>query len=418
MSEIWASIAKTAGARFYGILLGVLSMSLTARLLGPQGRGEVAAILAWVALFSTFGHLSLGSVAINRATSRKDPQWFGQVVGSLLCITLVLSLLGWAIAYALRVLPGARPFSDMPTVPLALGFLMLPLLVWDSYKSSLLMATERIDLQNRALVVGRTLSLVALYCLVGWFALGPTGAIIATLAGQAVISSGGFMALVKKGSGRLAFSWPETTALLNGALRLHVNAVGTFLFSLSTGVLIVNHARGAEEAGYFQVASQLLGVIMILPQAVSMVIYGKVTALGPNKSWPLNRSILKKSMLITLLGSAVAWVAAPWLITAIAGPAFAPSTELFRTLLPILLGTTLSNALAPQWIGRGLFIQTAMLTLAVGLISLGLSLVLVSRHGMYGAAYATLVAYGIGACVNLVFYAYCNRRSASEKEPG
>ena len=66
MRELWGNIAHTSGAKIYSLLVGVFSLSLTARLLGPEGRGQVATITTWVGMFSTFAYLSLGQVALHR----------------------------------------------------------------------------------------------------------------------------------------------------------------------------------------------------------------------------------------------------------------------------------------------------------------------------------------------------------------
>ena len=44
---------------------------------------------------------------------------------------------------------------------LAVGLLLLRLLIWEQYGSSLLAMIERVDIYNRAQVVGRSMSLVA-----------------------------------------------------------------------------------------------------------------------------------------------------------------------------------------------------------------------------------------------------------------
>ena len=54
MKQLWLNIAHTSGAKVYSLLVGVLTLSLTARLLGPEGRGQVAVITTWVSMFSTF----------------------------------------------------------------------------------------------------------------------------------------------------------------------------------------------------------------------------------------------------------------------------------------------------------------------------------------------------------------------------
>ena len=43
-------------------------LGVTARWLGPEGRGDIAAITAWVGLFSTVAYLSLGQVALHNMT--------------------------------------------------------------------------------------------------------------------------------------------------------------------------------------------------------------------------------------------------------------------------------------------------------------------------------------------------------------
>ena len=50
MKDIWLKISGAAGAKLYNLLLSIATLSLTARLLGPEGRGQVGAVLAWVAL--------------------------------------------------------------------------------------------------------------------------------------------------------------------------------------------------------------------------------------------------------------------------------------------------------------------------------------------------------------------------------
>ena len=48
-------IAETSAARIYGLLIGLLSLFITARILGPEGQGILAATIAWVRMFASFG---------------------------------------------------------------------------------------------------------------------------------------------------------------------------------------------------------------------------------------------------------------------------------------------------------------------------------------------------------------------------
>ena len=47
MNEIWRKIIGTSSARVYSLLVGLASLAVTARILGPDGRGLVAGVMAW-----------------------------------------------------------------------------------------------------------------------------------------------------------------------------------------------------------------------------------------------------------------------------------------------------------------------------------------------------------------------------------
>ena len=64
MRELWMNIAHTGGAKGYGLVVNTVILVITARWLGPEGRGALGATTTWVALFATIGCLSLGQVAI------------------------------------------------------------------------------------------------------------------------------------------------------------------------------------------------------------------------------------------------------------------------------------------------------------------------------------------------------------------
>lgn len=411
MKDIWLKISGAAGAKVYNLLLSVATLSLTARLLGPEGRGQVGAVLAWVALFSTFGHLSLGSVAIRQLGLDRSSGCVAELLGSLVLYTGLLTLLGWGVAALLSLWPESPVFGALPLPLLLLGFLNLPFMLWQVYGQSMLMGLDLASRFNRATMVGRTVNLVAVYLMVGWLAWGTIGAISAALLASAVTAAGGVRALLRQAGNRLSPSLKCITTLAGGATRLHLNAIGTYLFTQS-GVLVVNHFHGAAATGNYQLAAQLIGVMLIIPNAVSQTMYGVVTKRGPDDAWPINRHVLHRAMAITAASAAAAWLLAPYMIPLIAGRGFEEAIGDFRLMLPMLFGGTLSAAMAAQWIGRGLFWQASLLTLFVGVCGITASLILTPKLGPDGAIYATLIGYGIGAVFNILLYRHCSRRQA------
>ena len=148
MRELWGNIVHTSGAKIYSLSIGVFTLFLTARLLGPEGRGQVATITTWVGMFSTFAYLSLGQVALHRMAEDKQKQRFGKLLGSLLLLTIVLTLVGYLVAQGLYWGNPEGAFKGLPVFPLVVGFLALPFMIWEQYGSSLLMGLERIRTYN------------------------------------------------------------------------------------------------------------------------------------------------------------------------------------------------------------------------------------------------------------------------------
>src|SRR5260221_744799 len=171
VGELWRSVGSVSAARVYSLLGSAAMIMIAARWLGPARQGLVAAATTWAMLFATMGSLSLGQGAVHRATVRRREPWLGDTMGTLLVFAGVVTLVAWAGAMVLYVATSGRTFGTTPPLALAVGFLMVPFLVWELYGGNLLTAIDRIGVYNRAQVAGRTPG-IALMCLCWWLHLG------------------------------------------------------------------------------------------------------------------------------------------------------------------------------------------------------------------------------------------------------
>jgi O-antigen/teichoic acid export membrane protein len=414
MRELWIRIAQTSGAKIYALIAGVMIVSITARQLGPLGRGELAVVVTWVSAFATLVHLSLGQVALHRAAEQRGPDWLRTSLPVLLLWCAVASLFAWVTATLLYLLTAGRLFGGVDPVVLVVGFLSLPLLIWEQYSSAVLMGLNKLKVANTYQVIGRSVSLVCVVCsmlLIGPFVV---LVVVSNAIGQVITTFGGLKAM------REHFHWQFAPQILSdhlrSGLRLHFNAIGTFLFA-SCDILILNHYAGTLETGFYQLGTQLLAVLLVVPQAVSTVLYAKVSEVGPDAAWPMQHRALFQTMALMLLVIALAALAAEQVILLVAGPSFLPSVDVFRWQLLSALGMSVSAIMAPQWIGRGLFRLASAVTLCVGLLNVTLTLWLVPEHGMLGAAWSGAITYTIAIVGNGAFAVWCGvqARAASRK---
>ena len=283
-----------------------------------------------------------------------------------------MSLLGWLTAVSFHMSGIYGLFANLPQTALTIAFLSLPFLIWEQYGSALLMGLDRIDIYNRYQALGRTTSLIVVLVLAGNFELSIDGVMIAILVGQIIVSVGGLGYLMKYVRIRkllFRFDLKEIRELIVGGAKLHLSTIGAFLIT-SANILILSKYHGPAQTGYFQLALQLLSVLMVIPMSVSMVLYGRIVKLGPDGAWLDNKRLLMQTTIGMFFLSCLAAALAPWGISLVAGEAFWPAVEPFRWMLLGLIGMTFSTIVSPQWIGRGYFWQAALLTIIIGMINL------------------------------------------------
>jgi O-antigen/teichoic acid export membrane protein len=407
MKQVWRSISMTSMARFWSAGCALLLLALTARVLGPDGRGIIAASTAWILLYSTVAFLSLGQVALHHAAQSRGHSWLPSVLGTLLALTVVLSLSGWVVVGLTYFATEGDLYRPLDALTVALTFIALPLFIWEQYGSALLMGINRLDIYNRAVVLGRGLTLLLAVCLLV-FGLGVPGVLVAIIAGQAVVALRGIRHLVAVAEHRPRVTRSAASTLLGGGVRLHANAIGAFLLT-ATDALIIGHFRGATETGIYQLSTAIITGILIIPQAAAWVLYGRISESGSTAAWGEHRRVLLVVSVITGAVGLVVAAVSPFLIPLIFGSAFEKSVGLLQLLVLALPGLVFSAALAPQWVTRGLFLQVSAITVGLGVANLIGNLALVPSHGAYGSAWSTLtVSVGL-LVVNGWMAIHCER---------
>jgi antigen flippase len=410
---LWQQVFIAGAARFWSLLVTIGILGLSARLLGPHGRGLFAAAFAWATLGSVVLYLSLGQVALHEVTlEQRESGWHQQLLGTLIAFAAALTLLGWGIAAVLWTASDGTLFRPLSGELLVVGLLLLPLLIWEQYGSALLAMNGRVDIYNRAQMVGRGLALLVVVVLLA-LGLGVYGLLLGTLAGQIWVALRGFRFLAARVPGRPRASLSMARALAAGGIRLHLAAVGTIAIT-ACDVLIVAHYRGASAAGVYQLGTQLLYVLMLVPQAATLVMYGRVAAAGPQAAWEAQRRIVAGVVGIVALMAVVTLFAAPAIVPVLAGDEFSESVHIFRIVLASAVGFGLSALMAPQWIGRGLFRTASAITLAVGAVNVVANMIVVPDFGLNGAALVLVGTSLFSLVSNGVMVLYCERGRSAE----
>lgn len=407
------SISATALVRVVALAASLGTLAMTARWLGPEGRGVTAGATAWAALIAGLCHLSIAQVIVRDASARADAQWVVQQVRNVLLLGGAGVVVAWIAVAVLAAVDAPRFFGAMTTGPLVMAMLMVPWLVLETYAATLLPGIGGLRSLNAAQLTSRAVAIVLLVLLVAGLGFGVLGALTATLGG--LVASGAIILrrLWLAGGREARIARDALRPLLRGGALLHLNAVGAILLS-NVDVIVVQQTQSLAATGIYQLAVQAAMLPLMLPQAAATVFYGRVSSLGADAAWRHSRGAMVGVLAAVAVAAALAALLAPWIVNLLAGPRFAAAVPVFRLLLIGTFAQSFSAMMAPQWIGRGLFRTASAVTLGLGVTTLIALRVLVPRHGVDGAVGVVVTAHLVTAAVNVGFARWVGRRVAEQ----
>ena len=399
---IWLKIIATFGARTYSTAIELATLMVTARILGPDGRGVVATILAWASLFAAIFGFSLGQVIVHRLTGNENKDQFNLTFSALLPVSFILILAGWLCAYIVYFQSESGGLKALPEGILLLGFALIPLMIWDTYCSHLLSASGRLHIYNKGLILGRTAGFGVMLSAILLLGLGAYSPLLGSMTSLLLIIMASVYGIRNSLHWPLKFHVSEVTGLLGGGLKLHINTIGSYLL-MTVDVIILSQFRGAEEVGWYQAAMQFISVPLMLPAVITMVLFSKIAEQGPDNTWTIQRQLIWQIMALMGAIALAGYFIAPVLITGLLGSDFAEAVPVFRILLLAMIGMCFSQLMVSQWISRGLFLQASIITITVGVTNVILNFMFIPTYGMYAAAWTTIGAFSISILTNGIF---------------
>jgi O-antigen/teichoic acid export membrane protein len=387
----------TTGANLLISVVGILSGVMAARLLGPKGRGELAAIQAWPTALAVLALLGTPEAVLYFCA--RDPRRRSEYLSAALVIAsvgaLAFSAVGfWAMPWLLasqnsRVVYGARIFLVQIWMYLLIAMpnealrgngsfaawnlvRIIPMLLWAGIFAA-------------AWIVGarKPVSLACAYTVVGWVVLGPE---VLALRGN------GFRLRVPRGTE------------LRSMLRFGLPAAGTFMprmLNLRLDQILMAGLMPPVALGQYVVAVAWSNAGAPLMHGVSAVIVPK---LAPNavggvagRGAGLAQATRIGVLLAALAAAGLLCLAAEG-IRLLFGTRFSAAVPVARLLAiaGAVAGLNMMLSEGVRALGRpGAALRAELAALIVTVAGLWL---LLRPMGIYGAALVSLLAYTVTAC--------------------
>ena len=381
------AIAHLMGIRVLALAGNVCSGLMTAAFLGPDGRGEQAALIVAPTVLAAICTLGLHASLIYNL--RADAEQGSRYFGSAIILNLASGLAATIAGFLLMPVWLGRYSGDIVTFARLL-LVIVPLGVVTPLLSGVLEANGHFGLANRVLYFQSLGSLALLGILVAVGRLTPFSA----AAAYVIPSVPSFLYLLLQARRvlrpLLTIAAPYPHRLLRYGLRFYGVDILGVLSGYLDQVLIVFLLKPAD-VGAYAVAISLSRVLSVAQGAVSTVLFPSIAAREPAIVVELVARAARVTAMVNVAGAMAIGLVGPSLLMLLYGARFAAAVVPFLVLLAEAVVSSSARTLAQAFSGTGRPSVVTGVEVAGVAMSLTAMLILVPTHGIVGAACSALL---------------------------
>ncbi|MDX6696173.1 MAG: hypothetical protein QOF02_3776 [Blastocatellia bacterium] len=390
-------VAWTFGARLLMLVNSVGAGIIVARWLGAEGLGALAVINVAVATVVQLGQFGLPSANIYFIAQDKRRYLAPAAMNSLFFAIAV----GGALALSLSLLAHWQPglFGHVSPRLIGIAAASIPFQLLTLFGLNIFLAVGRIERFNQLDVLGQSFvlinALVALLLLGSglWLlvSLNTAATVLVSLVIVALI--GRHIAASDETKARLRPDFDLFKRMMKYGLKFHVATLAGLLI-FRADLLLVNHFRGAAEAGVYSVASQGAMMLMLLPSVIATLLFPRVAAEQPPERDQLTCRAARYTTLLMLLVT-IAAAPASFALPLLYGSPFADASAQLLILLPGVCLVSIESVLVQYFSATGLPVAIPFFWLITLVVNVSLTIALVPKFGARGAALASSVCYAL-----------------------
>lgn len=380
---------------------GFVVSLILARVLGPEGKGEITAIILWSTVLAYF--FSFGFFEGNVYQAARNPQLSARLLANSL--SMALAVIPAAVLVGWIGLPLFLHSNSNSAVLFAgrVGLLAIPLLLLQEFSNGLLRGWQLINQYNIVNILQKTLFLSGIVVAVLVFSLSLGTAVLIWV-----------LSIVVSSASALVFSARANPLSLKGDWRA---LYGTFLYGLKSypglvsewvnlrlGQVLIAALFAASSLGVYSVAVSLSESLWLAAFAVAAVVFPVASASGKREAEDLTARAARIT-LILLVGLAIPiFVFAPWIVEVLLGSQFHESIGLLRILLPGAVAFGVGRVIASGLKATNRPLRASMAQMSALVTAAVLTPVLILTFGILGVAVASSVGYGVYFAMNSYYF--------------
>jgi O-antigen/teichoic acid export membrane protein len=384
------------------VVTGIASSVITARYLGPDGRGALSIVLVALVVLAMVADLGLGHAVtyfVSKGQLNASRALAFCVYAALIpgLVVAAVAVFAWP-AVSANVMQGVT----LPTFQVAV--LALPAMLFVTLWTRMEMALQRFSTTMLFQSV-QTAGLLAVT--IGVLLVARRGVhelVVATVVVWVVTAIAMGLASAYRHGFDPRVPRDVLAKIRSYALRAYPGGIVNYS-TLRFDLFVLNAYAGNAAVGHYSMAVTLTEKLWLIDSAVGQATMPEVISRGPREAAELIAATCRTVVLVTTVVGGALGLLAPLVIKLLYGDAFLPAATPLRILIPgvvLFAASRIIGQYQSGQLGRPGLMSTVSLVVAVA--SLALYVALVPPYGSVGAAVASVIAYSIGFMINVALF--------------
>jgi len=381
------------------IVFGLGTSIITARYMGPEKNGIIAALLVYPSLFMT-----IGSMGIRQSTT----YYLGKKVFSEDSIkTAITQIWFFTSVISLIVCFGLMYFfskSGDNILWILLALAPIPFALFNTYNSGIFLGKNEIGAFNKINWLPSLIVFVFTFVLVVLLKLDVSGSMLAMLGGPLLM----FFVLMFKNKFIQAFSLKVEWKVLKALLSLGIIYAVTLLvinLNYRIDIIILDKLSTPYQLGIYSKGAGLSQYLWQIPLVLSTIVFARSAVSKDNHLFSLKvAQLLRLSLVIVGGASVILYLFSGFIINLMYGKDFAGSIVLLKILLPGVLVMTIFKVMNMDLAGKGKpWIPMAAMIPAL-IINVILNVIFIPKYGAVAASWSSTVSYTVAGVAFTFLY--------------
>lgn len=384
---------------------------LTARVLGPEGKGIFVLVLQMPGILAILGNLSIGEALIYNIGQKKIPR--NKILGNILFFTVAVSTIILVTYFYLLPFLSRTLLKNIDLNILKISFLLIPLIILDGLSFSTFRGFKKFKLYNGLKVLSKGLLFCSIFTALIILRTGVKGAVSAYVLVfffNILIFIGALFILSER---KISFSWSGLKSLVKYGLAAHIAVVLTKL-EYRFDFFILNFFLTPAHTGIYSVGVTMAQLLWYIVQSATNVLFPEISSVSRTEAAQFIPRVCRSVFFICGIVGLFLVASGYYLIQLFYGIKFVLAYSVFLILLPGLMMDAIFRILSSYFKGTGRPLLVSKVVAVTLCLNLLLNFILIPVLGIRGAALSSLISYSLNAIALLIYFRKDSKVKLSE----